>query len=115
TRCREVWLDHSYNYNPAAKYPFVSRNTSARISDRWIEDGSFVRLRNIQLAYNLPLKVEWIRNSQIYVSGQNLVTLTKYSWWDPEVNSRGAGTQQGIDHYSYPVPKTFTAGIRVGF
>lgn len=112
---REVLIDHWSPSNPDAKYPIISRNTSARVSDRWIEDGSFVRLRNIQLAYNLPLKVEWIRNSQIYVSGQNLITLTKYSWWDPEVNSRGAGTQQGIDHYSYPVPRTFTAGIRVGF
>jgi len=112
---REVLLDHWSPSNPNAKYPIISRNTSARVSDRWIEDGSFLRLRNIQLTYTLPLQVEWIRTPQIYFSGQNLITLTKYSWWDPEVNSRGAGTQQGIDHYSYPVPKVFTAGIRVGF
>ena len=112
---REVLLDHWSPAHPNAKYPIISRNTSARVSDRWIEDGSFLRLRNIQLTYTLPIAVDWIRTPQIYVSGQNLVTLTKYSWWDPEVNSRGAGTQQGIDHYSYPVPKVFTAGLRVGF
>ena len=83
-----------------------------------IEDGSFLRFRNIQLAYNVPVQnlgLGWLRSGKIYVSGQNLITLTKYSWWDPEVNSRGAGTAQGIDHYTYPVPKVVTVGLRAGF
>ncbi|MGV3585970.1 MAG: SusC/RagA family TonB-linked outer membrane protein [Adhaeribacter sp.] len=111
---REVFLDHWTPENRDAKYPIISRTTSARASDRWIEDGSYLRLRNIQLAYNLPiekLSLGWIKNAQVNISGQNLVTWTKYSWWDPEINSRGAG----IDYYSYPISKVVTAGIRIGF
>ena len=115
---REVFLDHWTPTNTDAKYPIISRSTSAVASDRWIEEGSFLRLRNIELAYNFPFEnagMPWIRNAKIYVSGQNLITLTKYSWWDPEVNSRGTGTSQGIDHFTYPIPKAFTVGVRVGF
>jgi hypothetical protein len=115
---KEVFQDHWTPDNTDAKYPLISRNTSAVASDRWIENGSFFRLRNIELAYNFPfenLGVQWIRNAKLYVSGQNLITLTKYSWWDPEVNSKGTGTSQGIDHFTYPVPKAFTVGVRAEF
>lgn len=115
---REVFLDHWTPQNTDARYPVISRNYSVRVSDRWVEDGSYLRLKNVQLAYNVPagkIGVKWLNSAQIYVSGQNLVTLTDYSWWDPEVNSRGAGTRQGIDHYSYPMAKTFTVGLRAGF
>ena len=115
---REVLYNHWTPERPNAKYPIISQNSSALASDRMIEDGSFMRLRNIQLAYNLPVKnwgLSWLRSGQLYVSGQNLITLTKYSWWDPEINSRGAGTEQGIDHYSYPVARVVTMGARIGF
>lgn len=115
---KEVLYDHWTPENPNAKYPVISQNSSALVSDRMVEDGSFLRFRNIQLAYNFPtqnLDISWLRSGQVYVSGQNLITLTKYSWWDPEVNSRGAGASQGIDHYTYPVPKVVTVGLRVGF
>lgn len=115
---KEVLYDHWTPENPDAKYPIISENSSALVSDRMVEDGSFLRFKNIQLAYNVPvnnLGINWLRTGQIYVSGQNLITLTKYSWWDPEVNSKGAGTAQGMDHYSYPVPKVVTVGIRAGF
>lgn len=117
---REVLLDHWSPTNAQAKYPIISRNTSILVSDRWVEDGSYLRLRNIQLAYNFPVQnfgIDWMYQLQIYISGQNLWTSTKYSWWDPEVNSRGGGnsTAQGIDHYSYPTAKTYTVGIRAGF
>lgn len=114
----EVYYDHWSAENTNAKYPRISRSTSARISDRFVEDGSFLRFRNIQLAYQIPTNIfnaNWFRSAQIYASAQNLITLTNYSWWDPEVNSRGAGTQQGIDHYSYPIPKSLTFGFRLGF
>jgi TonB-linked SusC/RagA family outer membrane protein len=98
-----------------AKYPITSRNTSVNVSDRFIEDGSYLRLKNIQLAYNLPLK-NWgvnkvLESLQLYASGQNLLTFTKYSGWDPEVNSTGFG----IDNNSYPMSKTVTFGIRARF
>ncbi|XOV92995.1 MAG: TonB-dependent receptor [Bacteroidota bacterium] len=113
---REVYLDHWTPENPDAKYPLISRNTSAYNSDRWIENGSFLRMRNIELAYNFPVNnISWLQNAKLYVSGQNLLTITKYSWWDPEVNSKGAGTARGIDHFTYPIAKSVTVGFRVGF
>ena len=115
---KEVLYDHWTPENPDARYPVISQNSSALASNRMVEDGSYLRLRNIQLAYNFPVRnlgINWLRNGQVYLSGQNLITLTKYSWWDPEVNSRAAGTEQGIDHYTYPVSKVVTVGLRVGF
>lgn len=117
---KEVLYNHWTPTNTNAKYPIISRNTTTRVSNRFIEDGSYLRLRTIQLAYNLPMEklgVKWIRNLQVYGSGQNLLTLTKYSWWDPEVNSRGGSnsTMQGIDHNSYPTAKSWTIGLRAGF
>ncbi|HWV67351.1 TonB-dependent receptor [Chitinophaga sp.] len=117
---RDVYNDHWTPANTNAKYPVLSRNTTVRVSNRFVENGSYLRLKNIQLAYNLPLRrwgVKGIQNGQLYVSGQNLLTFTKYSWWDPEVNSNGGGnsTAQGIDFNSYPSNKSFTIGIRAGF
>jgi TonB-linked SusC/RagA family outer membrane protein len=117
---KEVYDDHWTPTNTNAKYPALTRNLNMRYSDRLVEDGSFLRLRNVQLAYNLPLKhlgINWIRNLQLYASGQNLLTFTKYSWYDPEVNTQGGAnsTSQGIDHYSYPTAKTVTFGIKAGF
>ncbi|RRA99258.1 SusC/RagA family TonB-linked outer membrane protein [Larkinella rosea] len=117
---REVFLNHWSPTNPNAKYPIISNTVNARASDRYIEDGSFLRLKNIQLAYNFPLQtwgVNWVRSVQLYASGQNLLTFTNYSWWDPDVNSRGSdnSTAQGIDFYSYPTAKSITFGLRVGF
>jgi len=116
----EVFTNHWTPTNTNAKYPVISRSVTAKVSNRYIEDGSYMRLKNIQLAYNLSgevLKVNWIRNLQLYVSGQNLLTLTKYSWYDPEVNARGSGnsTSIGYDWYSYPTSKSVTFGIRAGF
>jgi hypothetical protein len=56
-------------------------------------------------------------NAQFYISGQNLLTFTKYSWIDPDVNSRGSGNSldQGIDYSTYPSAKSITAGFRLGF
>ncbi|SFC76413.1 SusC/RagA family TonB-linked outer membrane protein [Spirosoma endophyticum] len=117
---REVYQNHWTPTNPNAKYPVISRANSYNYSNRFVEDGSYLRLRTVQLAYNLPLQalgVSWMRTAQIYASGQNLLTVTKYSWWDPEVNSQGGANSigQGIDHYSYPTSKSVTFGIRVGF
>ena len=117
---REVLYNHWTPTNLNAKYPVISRANSYNYSNRFVEDGSYLRLRTIQLAYNLPLQsmgVTWMRTAQVYASGQNLLTLTKYSWWDPETNSQGGANSigQGIDHYSYPTSKSVTFGIRVGF
>ncbi|MCE6988106.1 TonB-dependent receptor [Dyadobacter sp. CY323] len=116
---RDIYLNHWSPTNTNAKYPVVKTSSQAQMSDRFVEDGSYMRFKNIQLSYNLPvssLHIKWMRNAQIYVSGQNLITFTKYSWYDPEVNSYGSGNSvvQGVDHYVYPVAKTVTVGLRVG-
>jgi len=111
---RDVLYNSWTPENPNAKYPIISRNTTANFSNRFIEDGSYLRLKNIQLAYNFTgafQNLSMFKNLQIYVSGQNLLTLTKYSGWDPEVNSSGIG----IDNKTYPMSKSFTLGLRARF
>lgn len=117
---KEVYNNNWTPENPNAKYPKVTRNQKMNFSDRLIENGSYLRLKNIELAYNFPVKkwnLSWLQNLRIYVSAQNILTFTKYSGWDPEVNSQGGANSigQGIDHYSYPTAKSYTFGINVGF
>ncbi len=88
-------------------------------SQRFVEDGSFLRIRNITLAYQVPqkylskIKFESMR---FFVSGSNLFTFTKYQGWDPEVSSNGADVLSGgIDLIGYPVAKTFQFGFNIGF
>jgi len=114
----DLYNDHWTTDKTSAKYPKISRSISGNISNRFVEDGSYLRFKNIQLAYSLPQSaVKWARNLQLYVSAQNLITITKYSWYDPEVNSLGSGNSinQGIDSYGYPTAKTITFGLRCGF
>src|SRR5690606_15196239 len=73
------------NPNPNAKYPKISQSTVFQISDRYVEDASFLRLKNVQLAYTLNLKKSFLNSVQLFVSGTNLLTFTQYSWFDPEV------------------------------
>ncbi len=89
------------------------------MTSRWVEDGSFVRLQNVTLAWDVPAQYGsrfGTNNLRVYVSGQNLKTWTKYSWYDPEASSRGTGDLQlGWDDSSYPGVRTFTLGLNVGF
>jgi hypothetical protein len=117
---KEVYYNHWSPTNTNAKYPIISNSSRTNVSNRYIENGSYMRLKNIQIAYNFPLQtwgINWIRSAQVYASGQNLLTLTKYSWWDPEVNSSGGAnsTNQGFDFNTYPSSKSVTVGVRVGF
>lgn len=117
---KEVYNNNWTVDNPNAKYPKVTRNQTMNFSDRLVENGSYLRLRNIELAYNFPVKKwkqNWLQKLRISVSAQNILTFTKYSGWDPEVNSQGGANSiaQGIDHYSYPTAKSYTFGINVGF
>lgn len=106
--------------NPNAKYPRASKKNSINMSDRFVEDGSFLRLRNVQLAYNLPVKkwnAAWIKRAQVYVSGQNLLTWTSYTGYDPEINYSGSGNSinLGLDYYAYPMAKSWTFGVKLDF
>ncbi|MBO9562963.1 MAG: TonB-dependent receptor [Niastella sp.] len=116
----EVWTDHWTPTNTNAKYPKLTRTLPGNMSSRFVEDGSYLRFKNIQLAYNLPgtaIRAKWLRNAQVYVSAQNMITITSYSWIDPEMNVYGGGNSinQGIDYFSYPTAKSITFGIRCGF
>ncbi|MDR1201315.1 MAG: TonB-dependent receptor [Tannerellaceae bacterium] len=117
---KEVFYDHWTPQNTNAKYPAIDNTISTKISDHFIYDGSYVRLKNIKLAYNLPVNkigINWLQKGQIYISGQNLLTITKYPWWDPDVNTKGGSNSinQGIDDYSYPTTKSFTVGLKLSF
>jgi hypothetical protein len=110
--------DHWTPTNTDAKYPKISRSSTISGSDRFVEDGSYLRLKNIQLAYNFPVKsLTWLQFLQLYVSGQNLLTYTNYTGWDPEVNALGGATSTspGVDFKRYPMTKSITFGIRVRF
>lgn len=87
-------------------------------SDRWLENGSFFRLRNIELGYNFKLDVmEKINVStfRVYISAQNLFTLTKYKGLDPDVVGANANLQPGVDLGSYPASRIMSVGLNVGF
>ena len=89
-------------------------------SSRWIQDGSFFRIKNITLGYNLPanlVKKGYLQSVRIYLTGQNLATFTKYTGYDPEVVSGlyNANTVLGHDFYTPPLAKTFLAGLNLGF
>ena len=88
-------------------------------TDRWIEDGSFLRIRNITFTYTLPgdiLDKFSMQNAKIYITGQNLFTFTNYSGFDPEISSNGQNAYfPGYDLGGYPLAKSVLAGISVTF
>lgn len=88
---------------------------NARFSDRWIEDGSYLRLRTLTLSYDLPLRSNYFKYSSVYVTGNNLFTLTNYLGYDPEFSVSGHALTQGIDVGQVPQFKSLLIGIRIGF
>ncbi len=95
----------------------LDRTANQRQSDRYIEDGSYLRLRNVTLGYTLP--DPWtsrigMKRMRVYVQGQNLLTLTNYSMFDPEITSSD-NLGVGIDRGVYPVPRVFLMGLNINF
>ena len=101
--------------NPDGRYPMLkqSRGQASRFSDAYVEDGSFVRLKNVQLGYrvNLPRA----QNARVYVNGINLLTHTKYTGYDPEVSAFGGAGLQGVDQGSYPQSRIVNVGVTTTF
>jgi TonB-dependent starch-binding outer membrane protein SusC len=97
--------------------------TSQQISTYFVEDGSYFRLKNVQLTYSFPaaiLSKVKISSAQLYVQGQNMFTLTKYKGLDPDINLRTSGNDNqdihmGIDEGAFPVAKSYNIGVRLGF
>ena len=105
--------------NPSNTIPRAVEVSALWLSDHYIEDGSYLRVKNVVLGYNLstPLLTKaCIKKIRVYVSGQNLFTFTKYSGYDPEVSRNEQSTlYSGIDYGNYPNYKTYTAGVNVTF
>ena len=88
--------------------------SSGPMSDRFIEDGSYLRLKNLTFGYTLPKSITskiGIANLRFYISGQNLFTVTSYSGYDPEVNSQTGNYNLGYDRGSYPSVRSYTFGL----
>lgn len=87
---------------------------NSRFSDRWIEDGSYFRLRSLSVAYNVPMRPAFVKNVTVYASGTNLFTLTKYLGFDPEFNASNSVYGQGTDITLTPLYRTVQLGVRMG-
>jgi TonB-linked SusC/RagA family outer membrane protein len=116
----EVFTDHWTPGKTDAKYPKPSNKINGNFSTRFVEDGSYLKLKNIMLSYSLPVKswrASYLKSAQLYVSAQNMIVITNYSGYDPEVNAYGSNNSmvQGVDYTVYPNSKSFTFGIRCGF
>lgn len=94
-------------------------NGNNRFSNRWLEDGSYVRLKNLTLAYNVPTTFSGkaaIKSLRVYLTAQNLITWTHYSGYDPEVSSDPfSSTSLGRDYGVYPQARTYTVGLNANF
>lgn len=99
--------------------PRLYEGNGTEKSSRWIQDGSYGRLKSVTLGYNIPrqfLNKIKIDNAKLYLSGQNLLTLTKYKGYDPEVNTQFVGAVNlGHDFYTPPLAKTIMIGLNIGF
>tara|TARA_R110002020_G_scaffold293535_5_gene509193 strand:- start:117072 stop:120248 length:3177 start_codon:yes stop_codon:yes gene_type:complete len=119
-------LDEAQDYwsptNVDASFPRPRRgddNQNLFVSDRYIEDGSYLRIQNVTLGYNLPdsvLDKLNLTNIKLYGTIQNLYTFTDYSGYDPEIGAyNGDALQMGVDRGRYPISRTFTLGLNVEF
>lgn len=119
---KDVWQNHWTPENPNAKYARASAATKDYLafgdpSSVWVENGSYLRFKDIKLAYALPS--QWFAGSRkpnisVYLSGQNLITITSYSHYDPEASWTSSAVN-GWDRGVYPSAKSFTLGLQVKF
>lgn len=112
----------AYLTNPGAELPRFSSldgNRNNRMSDRWIEDGSYLRIQNVAISYHVPqkiLKKAHIASAKVYFNVQNLYTFTSYKGYDPEIGAfNQSALRQNIDMGRYPTPRTYTIGLNLGF
>ncbi|CAG5067844.1 TonB-dependent receptor P3 [Dyadobacter sp. CECT 9623] len=112
-------LDRWTPTNPSNVIHRAIENPAVTVSDRFIEDGSYLRLKNLSLGYSLPAAITGkigISQLRLYVTAQNLVTWTKYTGYDPEVSRNEQATlTQGVDNGVYPANKTFLGGLTLTF
>ena len=123
TRVLDAWTP-SHTNTDVPRAESSDPNQNARPSTRFLEDGSYLRVKNIMLNYNVPghalqsITNGIVKNFNIYISAQNILTFTNYSGYDPEVGNRAPGSSSltnGIDYAIYPQPKAYQVGINVNF
>ncbi|MGC9342753.1 MAG: hypothetical protein ACP5E3_08640 [Bacteroidales bacterium] len=117
------WAENFYSEeNPTTEYLRLdpnNTNLNTRISTWWVEDASFLRVKDIQLGYKLPVSLVnslGLSRIRVYVSGTNIFTFTKYSGYDPESPlNTDEPTLPGVDSNRYPLPRTVIGGIQIDF
>ena len=87
---------------------------NSAFSDRWIENGSYIRLRTVSVTYDVPFKPAFVKYATVYLMGNNLLTLTRYKGSDPESSATGSVFGQGVDIPLEPLYRSLQAGIRIG-
>ena len=114
--------DNVYIVNPNADIPRFNNlniNQNDRMSTRYIEDGSYLRIQNVSLGYSLPENIVrrvGLSMARVYFNVQNLYTFTKYKGFDPEIGSYNqSALLQNIDMGRYPTPRTYTVGLTLNF
>ena len=117
TDISNVYLESEGNGTP--RFSNLDGNGNLRMSDRWIEDGSYFRISNIALGYTLPeawARKVFLQSARLYFNVQNVYTFTNYSGYDPEIGSfNSSALLQNIDRGRYPNPRTYTVGINLTF
>lgn len=86
---------------------------NSRFSDRWIEDGSYLRLKTVKLSYDIPLSASWIQGLSVWCAAENLYTFTKYTGMDPEFSVSNKVLYQGVDAGLLPQSRSFHLGVKV--
>jgi len=99
---------------------FGDPNDNDQTSDRFLENGSYLRMKNLQIGYTLPkllLNKAKIGNCRIFLSFDNLFTITKYKGYNPDIGRTGSILDRGVDfgHYAYPLAKTYIVGLQLSF
>jgi len=108
------WTPEDPNQN--ASYPKATSNLNLRWSDRFVEDASYIRLKDIRLNYSIPVENLPAKSASVFISAQNYLTITDYSWYNPDVNAFPSGDlRRGVDNNTFPISKTLTFGINVDF
>ena len=115
----EAYENYWRGEGTSTEYPRPAENDAnrnERMSARWLQDGSYLRIQNLQIGYTFPAgmlqKIPGVTGLRVYVGAQNLLTLTKYEGYDPDIGNDGL-FYRGQDNGSYPSPRTFMIGAKL--
>lgn len=107
------WTPDNYE-NARWPKPTESQGRQFQVSDRFVEDGSYLRLKSLNIAYNFKSPVKFVNSLTVGITMTNLFTITDYSWYDPEVNAFGGdSSRRGVDIFSYPSNRTYSLNLKL--